>query len=137
MTFPFQVEKLISDVLKKHGYVGCAKIFARYHEDLLEGKPEASKIKQAKTVNPISHTESSLPKAPQTIGATNIREKNKKEISIMEGDQLQQIRLASLIEQVFLRLNQKIYGYGVYVDIEVSENLFIWAKTRCYLSSHL
>ena len=129
MTFPFQVEKLISDVLKKHGYVGCAKIFARYHEGLLEGKPEGFKIKQAKTVNPISHTESSLPRAPQkTIGATSIREKNKKEISIMERDQLQQIRLASLIEQVFLRLNQKIYGYGVYVDIEVSENLFIWAK---------
>ena len=36
--------------------------------------------------------------------------------------------MISIIEQIFLRLNQKIYGYGVYVDIEIPENLFIWAK---------
>ena len=36
--------------------------------------------------------------------------------------------MASVIGQTFLRLKDQIYRHGVYIDLEIPEDLFIWAR---------
>ena len=105
---PLQVKKLLSDIFKRHGYKNCELFFNKWYAELVA----ISRGDFSSTANE---------------GGPRVKEES---VGYPAHDASEQLGLASVVGQILVGLGNKIYSYGVYVDIDIPEHLTIWGRAE-------
>ncbi len=104
-----RVEKIISDALAVNGFQECQELFTRFSDDMINGHS------QGFAVNRVYDEQ-------RAMGQTD----EKKAETAPHG--LSKLKLSNFTGKIIERLRPQIYAYGVLLDVDVEDNIAVWAK---------
>jgi hypothetical protein len=141
MTSSSKLEYVVKKALEINDLVECSKLFTRYHSDVLDGKLNAYimadeendfELSEKKSVDEVMdevQTSAELEEIPEEIAPEEIAIDNSKileENPDLEG--LEKFQLVQIVSSVVDGLSEKLFSEGIFLVLELSDDLFIWGK---------
>ena len=97
------IEELIVDALESNHLQYCARLFSRYHSDVLDGRISAFMSKSYEEKQQVEKVEEQIP-------------------------DLNEIHINGVFTRVMKILSSKLFTQGVVVNFDVDEDIYVWAK---------